>query len=160
MLSLFLYFTFRLLLSFALVWLWSTLNNLGIVNSDLPITAMDTLTMDLDPGTLTTILATLTTDLFTPTTILATTTKHQQSKWYILVYHSEPKLRIPFGNYWEKSRFFLYMAWISIALSRHQIVNFYMNSQETVYDYTTTQRFIKIICATFWKCFDAWITSF
>ena len=48
---------------------------------------MDTLTMDLDPGTLTpylpipttilatltTILATLTTDLFTPTTILATT---------------------------------------------------------------------------------------
>merc|ERR1712086_630791 len=41
-------------------------------NSDLPITAMDTLTMDLDPGT-------LTTDLFTPTTILATTTKHQQT---------------------------------------------------------------------------------
>ena len=90
-----LYFPFRLLLSFALVWLWSTLNNLGIVNSDLPITAMDTLTMDLDPGTLTpylpipttilatltTILATLTTDLFTPTTILATTIKHQQSKW-------------------------------------------------------------------------------
>merc|ERR1712008_366425 len=46
-------------LSFALVCLWSTLNNLGIVNSDLPITAMDTLTMDLDPGTLTTILATI-----------------------------------------------------------------------------------------------------
>merc|ERR1712086_1221407 len=62
------------------------MGNLGIVNSDLPITAMDTLTMDLDPGTLTTILATLTTilatlstDLFTPTTILATTTKHQQT---------------------------------------------------------------------------------
>merc|ERR1712008_532616 len=35
--------------------------------------------MDLDPGTLTTILATLSTDLFTPTTILATTTKHQQT---------------------------------------------------------------------------------
>merc|ERR1711956_68254 len=66
-------------LSFALVCLWSTLNNLGIVNSDLPITAMDTLTMDLDPGTITTILAILTTDLFTPTTILATTTKHHQT---------------------------------------------------------------------------------
>ena len=66
------------------------LNNTGIVNNDLPTTAMDTLTMDLDPGTLTTylptpstILATLTTDLFPPTTILATltTTKHNKSKW-------------------------------------------------------------------------------
>ena len=71
-----LYFSFRLLLSFALVWLWSMLNNTGIVNNDLPTTAMDTLTTDLDPGTLTTYLP-------TPSTILATltTTKHNQSKW-------------------------------------------------------------------------------
>ena len=37
--------------------LWSMLNNTGIVNNDLPTTAMDTPTTDLDPGTLTTYLS-------------------------------------------------------------------------------------------------------
>ena len=75
------YITFRLLLSFALDWLWQTLK-MGFGHNDLPITTPEHGTqMAMDHGTLTTDLPITTTDHATLTTIKPIC---HQSKWYFL----------------------------------------------------------------------------